>query len=154
MNNKTSPKALQIIKAAEGCKLKAYLCPANIATIGYGHTKTVTLADVKRGKTITQNEADRLLALDLAEFEKGVARLVKVPLTDNQFGALVSFAFNVGLGALSSSTLLKKINGRASITEIGKSWLQWDKARVKGVLTPLRGLTIRRQAEFDLFKSG
>lgn len=154
MNNKTSPKALQIIKAAEGCELKAYLCPANIPTIGYGHTKTVTLADVKRGKPITQNEADRLLALDLAEFEKGVARLVKVPLTDNQFGALVSFAFNVGLGALSSSTLLKKINGRASITEIGKSWLQWDKARVKGVLTPLRGLTIRRQAEFDLFKSG
>lgn len=154
MNNKTSPKALQIIKAAEGCELKAYLCPANIPTIGYGHTKTVTLADVKRGKTITQNEADRLLALDLAEFEKGLARLVKVPLTDNQFGALVSFAFNVGLGALSSSTLLKKINGRAPITEIGKSWLQWDKARVKGVLTPLRGLTIRRQAEFDLFKSG
>ena len=154
MNNKTSPKALQIIKAAEGCELKAYLCPANIPTIGYGHTKTVTLADVKRGKPITQNEADRLLALDLAEFEKGVARLVKVPLTDNQFGALVSFAFNVGLGALSSSTLLKKINGRASITEIGKSWLQWDKARVKGVLTPLRGLTIRRQAEFDPFKSG
>lgn len=154
MNNKTFPKALQIIKAAEGCKLKAYLCPAGIPTIGAGHTKTVTLADVKRGKTITQNEADRLLALDLAEFEKGVARLVKVPLTDNQFGALVSFAFNVGLGALSSSTLLKKINGKASIAEIGKSWLQWDKARVKGVLTPLRGLTIRRQAEFDLFRNG
>ncbi len=154
MNNKTSPKALQIIKKYEGCKLKAYLCPAGIPTIATGHTKTVTLADVKRGKTITQSEADRLLANDLAEFEKGVARLVKVPVTDNQFGALVSFAFNVGLGALSSSTLLKKINGKASIAEIGKSWLQWDKARVKGVLTPLRGLTIRRQAEFDLFKSG
>ncbi len=154
MNNKTSLKALQIIKAAEGCKLKAYLCPANIPTIGYGNTKTVTLADVKRGKTITQTEADRLLALDLAEFEKGVAKLVKVSLSDNQFGALVSFAFNVGLGALSSSTLLKKINGRAPIAEIRKSWLQWDKARVNGVLTPLRGLTIRRQAEFDLFRSG
>ncbi|MNL22699.1 Lysozyme RrrD [compost metagenome] len=154
MNNKTSPKALQIIKVSEGCKLKAYLCPANIPTIGYGHTKTVTLADVKRGKTINQNEADRLLSVDLAEFEKRVARLVKVSLSDNQFGALVSFAFNLGLGALSSSTLLKKINGKAPIAEIGKSWLQWDKARVKGVLTPLRGLTIRRQAEFDLFKSG
>ncbi|MNE63248.1 Lysozyme RrrD [compost metagenome] len=112
------------------------------------------MADVKRGKTINQNEADRLLSVDLAEFEKRVARLVKVSLSDNQFGALVSFAFNLGLGALSSSTLLKKINGKAPIAEIGKSWLQWDKARVKGVLTPLRGLTIRRQAEFDLFKSG
>ncbi len=154
MNNKTSPKALQIIRNAEGCKLKAYLCPAGIPTIGVGHTKTVTLADVKRGKTITQTEADRLLTLDLAEFEKGVAKLVKVPLSDNQFGALVSFAFNVGLGAFSGSTLLKKINGKAPIIEIGKSWLQWDKARVKGVLTPLRGLTIRRQAEFDLFRNG
>ncbi|MCM2433227.1 lysozyme [Agrobacterium rosae] len=153
MTNKTSPKALQIIKASEGCKLKAYLCPAGIPTIGTGHTKTVTMADVKRGKTITQNEADRLLSVDLAEFEKGVAKLVKVPITDDQFGALVSFAFNLGLGAFAGSTLLKRINGKASMAEIGKSWLQWDKARVKGVLTPLRGLTIRRQAEFDLFRS-
>lgn len=149
--NKTSPKALQIIKASEGCKSKAYLCPANVPTIGYGHTKTVTMADVKRGKTITQNEADRLLSVDLAEFEEGVAKLVKVPITNDQFGALVSFAFNLGLGAFAGSTLLKRINGKASIVEIGKSWMQWDKARVKGVLTPLRGLTIRRQAEFDLF---
>ncbi|KAA3511621.1 lysozyme [Agrobacterium rosae] len=150
--NKTSPKALQIIKASEGCKLKAYLCPANVPTIGYGHTKTVTMADVKSGKTITQNEADRLLSTDLAEFEKGVATLVKVPITDDQFGALVSFAFNLGLGAFAGSTLLKRINGKASMAEIGKSWLQWDKARVKGILKPLRGLTIRRQAELDLFR--
>lgn len=153
MTNKTSPKALQIIKASEGCKLKAYICPAGIPTIGYGHTKTVNLTDVKRGKTITQSEAERLLAIDLAEFESGVAKLVKVPITDNQFGALVSFAFNLGLGALSTSTLLKRINGKASVADIEKAWVQWDKARVNGVLRPLRGLTIRRQAEFDLFHS-
>lgn len=152
MNNRTSPKALQLIKASEGCKLKAYLCPAGIPTIGYGHTKTVTLTDVKRGKTITQADAERLLSLDLAEFEEGVAKLVKVPISDDQFGALVSFAFNLGLGALAGSTLLERINSQASMAEIGKAWVQWDKARVNGVLKPLRGLTIRRQAEFNLFR--
>ncbi len=70
-----------------------------------------------------------------------------------QFGALVSFAYNLGAKALASSTLLKRINAKASLKDIEASWLQWDKARVNGVLKPLRGLTIRRQAEFDLFKS-
>lgn len=152
MANTTSPKALELIKNSEGCFLKAYLCPAGIPTIGYGHTKTVSHADVKRGKTITRIEAERLLKADLSEFEKGVERVIKVPLNPDQFGAMVSFAFNVGLSALQSSTLLKRINGKASMAEIEQSWLQWNKARVNGVLTPLRGLTTRRKAEFDLFR--
>lgn len=152
--NKTSPKALDLIKRSEGCILEAYLCPANIPTIGYGHTKTVTRADVKAGKRITQAEAERLLLIDLAEFEAGVRKMVKVPVNDHQFGSLVSFAYNLGTGALGSSTLLKRINAKAPIEQIKTSWLQWNKARVGGVLTPLKGLTIRRQAEFDLYKSG
>lgn len=151
MSNSTSAKALAIIKKAEGEELTAYYCPAGIPTIGYGHTKTVTKADVQRRKTITKSEAERLLRDDLAGFERDVAKLVKVPLNDDQFGALVSFAYNLGAGALASSTLLKRINAKASPKDIEASWLQWNKARVKGVLTPLRGLTIRRQAEFDLF---
>lgn len=151
MSNSTSAKALAIIKKAEGEELTAYYCPAGIPTIGYGHTKTVTKADVQRRKTITKAEAERLLRDDLAGFERDVAKLVKVPLNDDQFGALVSFAYNLGAGALASSTLLKRINAKASSKDIEASWLQWNKARVKGVLTPLRGLTIRRQGEFDLF---
>jgi GH24 family phage-related lysozyme (muramidase) len=149
----TSTKAIALIKASEGLKLRAYLCPANVPTIGYGHTKTVTKTDVARGKTITTAEADRLLKADLAVYEAGVAKLVKVPLTDDQYGALVSFAYNLGVGALAGSTLLKRINAKASMRDIEASWLQWDKARVRGVLKPLRGLTIRRKAEFDLFQS-
>jgi len=151
--NSTSAKALAIIKTSEGKKNRAYFCPAGIPTIGYGHTATVTKADVKNGKTITDAEAERLLRDDLAGFERDVAKLVKVPVTDDQFGALVSFTYNLGAGALASSTLLKRINAKASLKEIEASWLQWNKARVNGVLTPLRGLTIRRQAEYDLFKS-
>lgn len=154
MPNTTSAKALAIIKKAEGEELTAYHCPAGVPTIGYGHTKTVTKADVQRRKTITKAEAERLLRDDLASFERDVAKLVKVPLTDDQFGALVSFAYNLGAGALASSTLLKRINAKASPKDIEVSWLQWNKARVNGVLTALRGLTIRRQAEFDLFNNG
>ncbi|AWI60334.1 hypothetical protein AB395_00005157 (plasmid) [Sinorhizobium fredii CCBAU 45436] len=88
---------------------------------------------------------------DLAEFEKGVAKLVKVKLTDDQFGALVSFAYNLGVGALASSTLLKRINGEAPVADIERAWLQWNKARVSGVLKELAGLTKRRKAEFALF---
>ncbi|AYD00903.1 lysozyme [Neorhizobium sp. NCHU2750] len=154
MPNTTSPKALAIIKSSEGEKLTAYYCPANIPSIGYGHTATVTKADVANRKTITVAEAERLLRGDLADAERDVAKLVKVPVNDDQFGALVSFTYNLGAGALASSTLLKRINAKASLKDIEASWLQWNKARVNGTLTPLRGLTIRRQAEFDLFKSG
>lgn len=122
-------------------------------TIGYGHTKTVSKSDVQRKKTITKAEAERLLRADLTGFERDVAKLVKVPLTDDQFGALVSFAYNLGARSLASSTLLKRINAKASLKDIEASWLQRDKARVNGVLKPLREMTIRRQAELDLFKS-
>ncbi|MDX0949638.1 glycoside hydrolase family protein [Sinorhizobium medicae] len=151
MTNTTSPKAISLIKTSEGCELRAYFCPANIPTIGYGHTKNVTKDDVKRRKTITEAEAERLLKADLAVYEAGVRKLVKVNLSDDQFGALVSFAYNLGVGALASSTLLKKINAKAPLAEIERSWLQWDKARVNGVLKPLAGLTKRRKAEFALF---
>jgi lysozyme len=154
MKNKTSPKALDLIKRSEGCILKAYLCPASVPTIGFGHTKTVTRADVKSGKRITSAEAERLLLIDLAGFEAGVRKLVKVPVTDDQFGALVSFTYNLGEGAFGSSTLLKRINAKAPLEQIKSSWLAWDKARVGGKLTALKGLTTRRLAEFDLYKSG
>ncbi|RVO54932.1 lysozyme [Sinorhizobium meliloti] len=151
MTNTTSPKAISLIKTSEGCELRAYFCPAGIPTIGYGTTKGVTKDDVKRRKTITESEAERLLKADLAVYEAGVRKLVKVNLSDDQFGALVSFAYNLGVGALASSTLLKKINAKASLADIERSWLQWNKARVNGVLKPLSGLTKRRKAELALF---
>jgi lysozyme len=138
---KLSKRGLNLIKEFEDCKLRAYLDAVQVLTIGYGHTK-----GVKRGQTITQKEADRLLAEDVAEFEEGVNDAVKVPLTQNQFDALVVFSFNVGTGALKRSTLLKKLNAK-NYVGAADELLKWNKAGGK----VLRGLTRRRQAERKLF---
>lgn len=140
--------SLDLIKSFEGLKLTAYLCPAGIPTIGYGTTKGLTRADVGR-KKISQPEADRLLQQDLVRFESAVKRLVKVPLTPNQFGALVSWTYNLGEGNLAKSTLLKRINAKAPMTDIERSWIQWVNAG--GMKLP--GLVRRRAAEIALFKT-
>lgn len=132
-----------LIKEFEGCKLKAYLCPAGVWTIGYGHTYGVTA-----GKTITQQQAEILLNNDYADFERKVENLLKVDITDNQLGALTSFAFNLGLGNLQKSTLLKLVNA-SKFTEAAEEFIKWNKANGK----VLDGLTRRREAERKLFLS-
>ena len=134
-------KGLELIKKYEGCRLLAYKCPAGVWTIGYGHT-----AGVKSGMAITKVDAERLLLQDLKRFEEGVEALVKVPLTSNQFSALVSFAFNCGLAALRSSTLLKKLNV-GDLNGAAREILRWDKVNKK----PVEGLTKRRKEEQKLF---
>ena len=134
-------KEAELIKSFEGLELEAYLCPADIWTIGYGHT-----GDVKEGDTITKAEAEALLDKDLQTFRNGVKRLVKVPLNENQFGALVSFAYNLGLGSLQNSTLLKMLNA-GDYTGAADQFLRWNKSGGK-VLT---GLVRRREAERAVF---
>lgn len=140
---KTSSNGRALIREYEGEKLTAYVCPAGVLTIGVGHTGS----DVTRGLTITKAQSDSLLVADLAKFEAAVAAAVKVPLTQNQFDALVSFAFNVGAGALRSSTLLKLLNARdyaGAAAQFGR----WN----KGGGRVLPGLTKRRAAEAALFR--
>lgn len=139
---KTSKYGIDIIKQFEGLRLTAYKCAAGVWTIGYGHTEGVTGAMV-----INEAAASELLARDLEKFETGVSELVKVELNQNQFDALVSFAFNVGLGNLAKSTLLKKINGGRPVCEVQAEFLRWNKAGGK----VLAGLTKRRNAEAYLF---
>lgn len=138
--------ALSLIKTAEGFRATAYFDAVGVPTIGYGTTKNLTKADVGR-KTITEAEANRLLLEDVARFEKAVANLVKVKLTENQRGALVSFAYNLGVGNLGSSTLLKKVNAKAPKSEIEHEFGRWNHAGGK----VLAGLTKRRAAEAELF---
>ena len=136
---------MRLIKESEGCVLKAYPDPASGGdpwTIGYGHTGS----DVRPGKVIDQAEADRLLDEDVDLFERGVIRLVNVDLTQGQFDALVCFAFNLGLGALQQSTLLKLLNA-GDYEGAAKQFARWDKAAGK----VMAGLTKRRQAESELF---
>lgn len=133
---------LDLIKRFEGRYLKAYICPAGVLTIGYGHTGK----DVKLNMTITEEDADRLLWNDIEIFATGVNVLVKVPLNENQFGALVSFSFNVGLGALEKSTLLRLLNN-GLYDQVPAQLMRWN----KGGGRELSGLTKRRAAEAELF---
>jgi lysozyme len=132
---------LNLIREFEGLRLSSYRCAAKRWTIGYGHTATA-----EPGQTITAREANDLLAGDLLMFEKGVTAAVKVPLTDNQFAALVAFAFNVGLAAFGRSTLLRHLNTKR-YAMAAEEFLRWNKVNGE----ELGGLTRRRTAERALF---
>lgn len=148
---KIANTGLKLIKSFEGLELTAYHDIANVPTIGYGHTKTVTHLDVTRKKTITKAEADELLQEDLSLFVSGVNNLTKkISLNQNQFDALVSLAFNIGLGALGRSTVLKKLK-KSKYLKAAEAILMWDKATVNGKLRVSRGLARRRAAEKELF---
>jgi len=130
-----------LLKKFEGCKLKAYRCPANVCTIGYGHTSAAGAPMVNDGMTITQAQAEDILKRDLVKYEIGVMDLVKVKLTQNQFDVLVDFAYNAGVGNLKSSTMLKKINS-GNLDAVPAELMKWTKGGGK----VLPGLVRRRQA--------
>ena len=140
---KTSQEGLSLIKRFEGCRLEAYKCSANVLTIGYGHT-----GGVKETDTITQPEADELLEKDVAKFEKYVSSNVKVELNQSQFDALVAWTFNLGVGNLRESTMLKKLNNE-DYASVPSEMKRWNKAGGK----TLDGLIRRRKAESLLFES-
>ena len=139
--NTINEAGLELIKEFEGCKLAAYLDSVGVPTIGVGHTK-----GVKMGDTCTQEEADAFLREDLEHAEKCVNRAVTVPLTDNEFAALVSLVFNIGCGNFQKSTLLRKIND-SDFNGAEQEFRRWDKAGDQ----VLAGLTRRRLAEARLF---
>lgn len=141
---KISDTGLNFIKSFEGCSLKAYRCPANVLTIGYGHT-----GGVKEGQVITQQQADEMLRVDLGRYEKAVDKL-GVDLNQNQFDALVSFCYNLGTGIFTGN-LLNAIKAKDWVS-VSSQMLLYNKARVNGKLTVLKGLDKRRKAEVGLFK--
>ena len=138
---RTNSNGLRLIKSFEGLRLTAYQDAVGVWTIGYGTTR-----NVRRGMRITREQAEKFLQEDLVRFEKAVNDAVKVAINDNQFSALVSFSYNVGAGALRSSTLLKKLNQR-DITGAANELPRWNKAGGR----VLAGLTRRRNAERALF---
>ena len=143
---KTSEDGLRLIKSFEGCRLTAYLCPAGVWTIGWGHTGR----DVTPGLRWTQEQVDSALVRDLDRFEQGVSAAVKVKLTQHQFDALVSFSYNNGVGSLQQSTLLRMLNG-GDYYGASLQFARWNKASIGGQMTVLAGLTRRRAAEAQLF---
>ena len=138
---KVSQDCIQLVKYFEGFEDTAYLCPANVWTIGYGRTR-----NVKEGDQITEVQAERDLLEELEEFKHQVLDSVKVELKQNELDALTSWTYNLGVGNLKSSTLLKKLNA-GNKDEVPAEIVRWNKANGK----VLAGLTKRREAEAELW---
>ena len=134
-------QAAGFISSFEGCRLTAYRCSAGVWTIGYGHTK-----DVKEGDVCTEDQAKAWLIDDIRETQTLLAHYVNVPVSEGEFVALVSLAFNVGVGALMKSKLLRKLNS-GDREGAAEEFLDFDLANGKRI----SGLTRRRKAEHDLF---
>lgn len=140
---KTSPKGIALIKEFEGLRLKAYKCPGGVWTIGYGHT-----AGVKPGMIITEAQAEEFLKEDLFSCENAVNNQ-KLSINQNQFDALVSLIYNIGIGNFQKSTLLRKARVNPNDNSIMDEFLKWvySKGRV------LPGLQRRRLREMKLYFS-
>jgi len=132
---------LRLIKDFEGLRLGAYLCPAGVPTIGYGHTK-----GVKMGQVITNEQADDYLIEDIAPLERHLNKL-GINFRQEQFDALVSWLFNLGVGNFKKSNLLKRIQADASDEAIAAEFIKW----IYAGKTPLAGLKKRRVAEANMF---
>ena len=139
---KISIEGLSLIKKFEGLELEAYKCAAGVWTIGYGHIK-----DVKEGDKISKAEADEMLVHEIEEYENYVNTAVNVPLSQNQFDAIVSWVFNLGNGNLRASTMLKVINA-GDHAGVPAQIKRWNKAGGK----VLEGLIRRREAEALLYE--
>lgn len=143
---KMSREALELIKRHEGLRLTAYRCPAGVWTIGYGHTSAAGKPEVKPGMTITKAEAEEIFLRDITVFADEVRPLLKTPLSANQFGACVSLAYNIGIGAFKRSSVLRFINQKR-FDDAADAFLLWNKANGK----ILKGLVRRRAEEAALF---
>lgn len=140
-------EAVLEIARSEGCRLKAYRCPAGVPTIGWGHT-----GGVKMGDTCTQEQADAWFSIDLSVYADGVQRELKRDASDNELGAMVSLAYNIGLSGFSRSTVLKRHN-EGDRQSAARAFALWNKSRINGVLQVVDGLTSRRAREAALYLS-
>lgn len=146
---KTSPKGIQLIKHYEGLRLEAYKDSVGVVTIGYGTTMYPGGKQVKMGDRCTEEEAEEFLKNDLSYLEPKISRHFK-EVNQDQFDALVSFSYNLGFGALLSSTLRRKILQNINDPSIGLEWMKWVYAgKIK-----LEGLKRRRRSEYILYSTG
>ena len=146
---KINNQGLNLIKKYEGFEATAYKCPASIWTLGYGSTFYADGKRVAMGDKISEGQASQLLLALLVDFEKRVDSITTDLVNENQFSALVSFAYNCGCENLRKSTLLKKVNANPNDPTIALEFAKWNKGGGK----VLKGLTVRRKAESDLYFS-
>lgn len=140
--------AIELMHRYEGLRLDAYLCPANVWTIGFGNTFYENGTKVKRGDKITRERANELFNNIVEQRFATPLRSVIVSKVNNfQFSALVSLAYNIGIGNISKSTLLRLVNKNQNDPNIRNQFMRWNRAGGK----VLRGLTLRREAEANLY---
>jgi lysozyme len=147
---KISKLGIELIKHYEGFRSRAYKCPAGVVTIGYGTTYYPSGQRVKITDEITEQKAEELLLQNLVSYEKEVDVMTTDDITQSQFDALVSFAYNLGSNALKGSTLLKKVNKNTKDQTIPSEFSKWVKAGGK----TLQGLVTRRISEAKLYSTG
>jgi lysozyme len=146
--NQIGAKGLNLIKKYEGFKSAPYKCPAGIPTIGYGATYYPDGTKVKlTDKPVTQREADTMLLNMLKHYEQGVDSFTTDKVNQNQFDALVSIAYNIGLQALKGSTLIRKVNLDPNDKTIKNEFMRWTKANGR----VMDGLLNRRKEEAELY---
>jgi lysozyme len=146
---KVSQAGIDLIKAHEGLRLRAYICAGGKPTIGYGHTRTVFLVDIYSKFTITEHTAESLLKQDVSFAEITVSKHLP-QAKQHEFDSLCSFVFNVGIKRFIGSTLLRKIKAGASCCEIKTEFERWNKAG--GKVQP--GLVKRRTEEAQIYCHG
>lgn len=150
--NKISKNGLKMIRQFEGERLRVYRDVAGLPTVGVGHLVRKS-DDLAVGDTITKEQSEAFLAEDIKTFEESVNQIVKVPLTQNEFDAVVSLCYNIGRGALASSRSLRLLNA-GNKARFADAILSFNKARVKGQLRVVQGLVNRREAERKVFLTG
>lgn len=140
--------ALDTIQQFEGLRLKAYKDSVGIWTVGFGNIFNLDTGNpIKEGDEISQETAERWLKIEVDNLQAKMRKVITVTLTDNQWTALTSLVYNIGFGAFKRSTLLRLLNAGASKEEVAKQFLRWNKAGGKEI----KGLTNRRQAEYNLY---
>lgn len=148
---KISRNCIELVAGFEGLQFDAYLDPVGIPTIGYGTIRYPDGSRVRLGDRISEDDAESLLTLECQQVAAEIERLAKgITLTQNQFDALVSFTYNVGIGALSTSTLFERLK-QGNFAAAANEFKRWNKGTVNGEKRILPGLTIRRQTEGALF---
>lgn len=144
-----SRAGIELIQHFEGYSPFVYEDVAGKKTVGFGH---LIVDGEQFDEPLLPEEASELLRKDVAVAERGVNRATRITLRQSQFDALTDFAFNLGTGALQSSTLLRRVNAETH-DEVPAQFLRWNKARVNGVMQPVRGLTRRREAEVEFYNA-
>ena len=148
-----SPAGIDAIKKHEGLRLEAYQDSVGIWTIGYGNIRYKDGTRVKKGDRITKQRADELFDYFVMLFATQVDDLVISDVKQNQFDALVSLAYNIGIGGFRTSTVLRRVNNNPADIAIADAFMMWNKGTIDGKRVALKGLSNRRRDEVKMYFS-